>query len=71
MKKEPQYLIRIIYKSGCVQEFRCTKFQWERVEENMTVTWKAADDEPCVPIYLGAAEIAAVWKVKDLDEWGR
>lgn len=54
-----EYLIRIIYKSGNVQEFWCKEFT---ITGNQRCEWQAVDDAN-KPILLGIDEIAAVWQV--------
>lgn len=53
-----EYLVRIVYKSGNIQEFWVKSFSIERG----VYTWENSD-EIHRPIDLGASEIAAIWQV--------
>lgn len=55
---ETVYTVRIVYKSGHVQDFECTEF---RIKDG-AYTW-AAVSQQCKPILMGIDEIAAVWQV--------
>lgn len=55
-KKE--FLVRIIYKSGAMQEFWVKSFECD----GLKYKWTSAD--PIIrPLLLGPEEIAAIWQI--------
>lgn len=54
---ETVFRVRIVYKSGYVQDFDCTDFT---MSDN-TITWMAAGN--INPLKIGIDDIAAVWQL--------
>lgn len=55
--------IRVIYRSGAAQEFRCVSFSVSRTPsgEVAEVKW---DNAWPMPMHIGIDDIAAVWQVR-------
>lgn len=58
LKLTPVFTVRIVYKSGYVHDFECTKFS----VKNGTYHWNSVNDDN-KPVVLGADDIAAIWQV--------
>jgi hypothetical protein len=57
MMFELVYRVRIVYKSGYVQDFECTEFSIT----DSKITWDAVGVTR--PLKLGFDDIAAVWQI--------
>jgi hypothetical protein len=53
------FKIRIVYKSGCTQDFECIKF---KINSN-GYEWDSYYANGPKPLLLGIEEIAAVWQL--------
>lgn len=58
MKLIPIFKVRVIYKSGAVQDFWAREFSINAG----VCTWKPYSDF-CKPVRLGFDEVAAVWQM--------
>ena len=58
-----KHKVRIVYKSGVVQDVRCKEFtvRWNQVDGIHTVKWEGCEPHP---MYLGVDEIAAIYKLR-------
>lgn len=64
-EKRTIYTIKIIYKSGAIHTFDCYKFDVSGTlgaDTNYDIQWESVDANNA-PLYIGGADIAAVWQV--------
>jgi hypothetical protein len=66
IKLKTQFKVRVVYKSGYVQDFWCNSFSIQ----NGTWKWDAAGS--VTPVMLGVDDIAAVWTLatRRRFDWG-
>jgi hypothetical protein len=57
-----EYLIRVNYKSGKIEEFWVKKFSYTKDSRGIRFNWTASSIG-VGPIYIGTDEIESVWKV--------
>ena len=61
-KKEPVYLVTILFKSGAEKQYKCSEFKISTNHDNSlrSISWKASSDEPEELLYTSLSEIAHI-----------